>query len=70
MKTSDGMAIATVSLFEAGDLPFLFNPLGRGIFVCLFVQRRLKLAMASLYALFSNIHYKSDSRSVYEMNEA
>jgi len=39
MKANESIAVATVSLFEEVDFPFMANPLfGRGKFLCLLAQ--------------------------------
>jgi hypothetical protein len=68
MKTSESIAVATVSLFEEVGLPFPANPFrARQIFVSV-RSKRLKLAMASLYTLFTNIHQKFGLRRMGIIN--
>ena len=70
MKTSESIAIATVSLFEAVNLSFPGNPFrARQIFVPV-RSNRLKLALASLYAFFTNIHQKFTTRRMDIINES
>ncbi len=62
MKTSDSIAIATVSLFEAGDSPFLINLVkAPHIFVSI-CSNRLHVATAMFCTIFTNIFQKSDGR--------
>ena len=66
MKTSESIVLATVSLFEAVDLPLLTNLVkARQIFVSE-LSNRLQLAMASRYALFKPIYQKFDTRRMNE----
>ena len=66
MKTSESIAIATVSLFEAGDLPFLIILFeARQIFVpdC---KNHLNVATAMPCVIFTSIHQKFISRGMDE----
>ncbi len=75
MKTSESIVIAQPvlakagsGLFEAVDSSFLKNPFrARQIFVPV-RSNRLKLALASLYALFTNIHQKFATRRMGIIN--
>ena len=67
MKTSDSIAVATVSLFEAGDASLLFNPeRARKIFVPV-RSNRLTIATAMLCAAFPNIHQKFSSAELTKL---
>ena len=69
MKTSESIALATVSLFEAVDLPLLTNLVkARQIFASE-LSNRLQLAMASHCALFKPIYQKFDTRRMNESYE-
>ena len=66
MKTSESIVLATVSLFEAVDLPLLTNLVkARQIFASE-LSNRLQLAMASRCALFKLIYQKFDTRRTDE----
>ena len=70
MKTSESIALATVSLFEAVDLPLLTNLVkARQIFVSE-LSNRLRLALASRGALFKPIYQKFDTRRMNESYES
>jgi len=70
MKTGESIAIATVRLFEAGDLSFLLNPeRARQIFVSA-CSNRLTVALAMTCAIFTNIHQKFDQRRISLFYEA
>ena len=70
MKTSESIELATVSLFEAVDLPLLTNLVkARQIFASE-LSNRLQLAMASRCALFKPIYQKFDTRRMNESYES
>jgi len=67
MKTSESIAVAMVSLFEAGDSCFLFNPeRARKIFVPV-RSKLLAIATAMACALFTNIHQKFSSAELTKL---
>ena len=69
MKTSEIIAVATVSLFEAVDCLFMVNrPAAPQIFASK-PSKALTLALASLYSLFRLIYQKFNWRRMDKFYE-